>query len=94
MGGRAAGGRGLSHGGWAGPDQAPAAQAGRRPRSAVPAGGGQPKRQRPGLGPGRDEAVLALRAYCRSQFCDLQMKAMQPDTSSFCPPSISAIFDL
>ena len=52
------------------------------------------QKQRPGLGPGRDEAVLALRAYCRSQVCDLQMKAMQPDTSSFCPPSISAIFDL
>ena len=53
-----------------------------------------PQNQRPGLGPGRDEVVLALRAYCRSQVCDLQMKAMQPDTSSFCPPSISAIFDL
>lgn len=32
--------------------------------------------------------------YWRSQVCDLQMKAMQPDTSNFLPPSSSSIFDL
>src|SRR5690606_15449014 len=31
--------------------------------------------------------------YWRSQTCDLQMKATQPDTCSRLPPSISAIFD-
>ncbi len=40
------------------------------------------------------QARLAGRDYCRSQVCDLQMKAMQPDTSSFLPPSTSSIFDL
>lgn len=35
-----------------------------------------------------------LRRYCRNQVWVLQMKATQPDTSSFLPPSTSAIFDL
>lgn len=46
--------------------------------------------------PGNAGPVLKRRskAYWRIQVCDLQMKAMQPDTSSFLPPSISSIFDL
>lgn len=51
------------------------------------------EKQRPGLG-----RVAGMRrgrcGYCRSQVCDLQMKAMQPETSSFLPPSTSSIFDL
>ena len=33
-------------------------------------------------------------SYWRSQTCDLQMKATQPETSSLLPASINCIFDL
>lgn len=33
-------------------------------------------------------------AYSRCQVCARQMKAMQPDTSSFWPPACSSILDL
>ena len=55
-----------------------------------------PFRCRKRSGPGMTGPAIKKErdAYWRIQVCDLQMKAMQPDTSSFCPPSTSAIFDL
>lgn len=57
-----------------------------------PAGPGTQKKARRGRAFPCRRAVVP---YCsRSQTCDLQMKATQPETSSFAPPSISCILDL
>src|SRR5690606_11386025 len=48
----------------------------------------------PSWRPFTDPVPCLMRRHSRIQVCDLQMKATQPETSSFLPPSIRASLDL